>query len=90
MVYYHDQTQATVAVLNTVWDTARDADEFSKAFEEYASARFDSSAKTSGEILSWDVPDGYHEFFSSNSQTTWIIAPDPETARALRNAFGNP
>ncbi len=77
-VYYNAQSGQTMMVLHTVWDTEAEADEFAAAFRAYADARFDSSAPDV-----WAGPDGIHTFHQSDAATTWILAPDAETAEAV-------
>ena len=90
VVYYNDQINATALVLQTNWDSAREADEFSQAFEKYASARFDTLASTQADLKIWDSPDSSNLFRKNGEQTTWILAPDSSTAQAIYNTLVTP
>ena len=74
VVYQHDDGNI-VMVLHTTWDTSEDADEFTAAFRDYAEARFGASSTDT-----WQGEDGFHIFTQVNDTTTWILAPDENTA----------
>ena len=78
VVYYNDDTQETVMVLNSVWDTTADADEFANAFRNYADMRFGNSSNDT-----WQDNDSYHEFHFDANITTWILAPNAEIATSI-------
>jgi hypothetical protein len=71
MVYYNPDTQETIMVLNTTWDTSEDADEFTTAFRDYAQDRFGSPVDDT-----WQGEDGVHAFYRNGDETAWILAPD--------------
>ncbi len=76
-------------VLLTVWDSSRDAFEFTEAFDEYAGLRF-GERKTEQADRRWSWQRGAVRLERSYDQTLWILAPDPETADALRRAIEFP
>ena len=78
LVYYKPDTQETVMVLNSVWDTTADAGEFANAFRNYADMRFDKSSNDT-----WQDSDGYHELHLDADTTTWILAPNAEIATSI-------
>ena len=77
-VYFNADTQETAMVMQTVWDTGNDADEFAAAFREYARNRFGSSSTDT-----WQGADDFHTFHFEDKTTTWILAPNAELAAAL-------
>jgi hypothetical protein len=89
VVYSQDQGDATVSVLNTIWDTPGDALEFSTAFQDYARARFGDPALEESNHIAWEHDGGYDLFQFEGSQTVWISAPDAGTANALLDAVLN-
>jgi hypothetical protein len=78
VVYYNADTQKTVMVLNSVWDTTVDAGEFTNAFRDYADTRFGKSSNDT-----WQDSDSYHEFHFDEDTTTWILAPNAEITTAI-------
>jgi hypothetical protein len=82
-VYHNDSTGETVFVMQTIWDTASEADEFAEAFQEYAEARFGVSASQEGDIFTWENAEGFSSFTQSGDMTTWISAPDSATAQSV-------
>lgn len=89
LVYQNSQTQGLVLVHQNVWDTALDGDEFVTAFKEYGLARYGSPASQQFDQITWITPDGYHVLYFGSGQTTWIFAPDAETAAAIWDALQN-
>lgn len=84
-IYWDEQADLPLVVLYSVWDTTADADEFSAAFEDYASLRWGKAASSSaaGEFT-WDAgPEGAVIFSHSGDETVWVIAPTLEDARLL-------
>lgn len=82
VVYHNTDIGSTIMVLHTLWDTSNDADEFADAFQDYANARFGTSS-TEG----WQGNDGYHTFVQEGDTTTWILAPDAETAQMVKDSL---
>ena len=81
-VYYHEETQATVMVLLTTWDTPGDADEFADAFRDYANDRFGNASDDQ-----WRGADGDHRFYQVVDTTAWILAPETETIDLIWQAL---
>ena len=86
---YNDQADQGAFVLLTVWDSKRDASEFSAAFRAYGEVRW-GDAQASGGATVWQTPASYALFETSFDQTLWILAPDAATAQALRAAIAFP
>jgi len=82
-VYYHPSNQSTIMVLNTLWDSPDEATEFFKTFKDYAKVRFGRPVDNQKSFITWESQDGYHLMQRSGDQTTWILAPDSETAQAI-------
>jgi hypothetical protein len=78
VVYHNADSGETVMVLQTTWDSTDEAAEFAAAFRDYATGRFGSSTSDQ-----WQGADGYHTFDLDGDTTTWIMAPDAETAKAV-------
>lgn len=78
VVYYNADATETVMVLNSVWDTPAEADEFADSFRDYADDRFGRSTHDN-----WQGVDGYHVFYHQEDKTTWILAADAEQAAII-------
>jgi hypothetical protein len=76
-------------VLQTIWESSGDAEEFSAAFQEFAGARFGSPASGQGGSFTWEDSTGRTEFRSESETTTWILAPDQDTAQAVLDLIQN-
>jgi hypothetical protein len=79
--YLNPDTDEVVFVLDTVWDTTEDADEFAAAFIDYASLRWDLGATSS--VRSWSGVDGTVVFWQDGDRTVWVTAPSFEMASAI-------
>ena len=74
--YLNQDTDEVVFILDYVWDTTSDADEFTAAFKSYANLRWDPSASLMTGHSTWTGADGVVDFFQNGSRTVWVIAPD--------------
>lgn len=83
LVLHNDATNATIFVMETVWDTTNDAAEFSTSFEKYANSRFGLKASPQGNTLTWTYSGGFSSFLHSGATTIWIISPDASTAQTI-------
>ncbi|MBG0784797.1 MAG: hypothetical protein H0S79_06820 [Anaerolineaceae bacterium] len=79
--YLNPDTDEVVFVMDTVWDTPEDADEFAAAFIDYASLRWDLGATSS--IRSWTGVDGTVAFWQDGDRTVWVAAPTFEMVSAI-------
>lgn len=87
-IYYNENTQQIVLVIDWLWDRERDADQFADAFEDYANARFGVLGDNQGDWQAWEVPEATNLFYAKDDRTTWIYAPDIGTAEAIAEAMG--
>ncbi|MEJ2302410.1 MAG: hypothetical protein P8Y14_12870 [Anaerolineales bacterium] len=89
-VYYNSREDETVMVLQTTWDSQKDASEFSTAFQQYADGRFGSSKGSSSGGQIWEIPGTYLQFQTNGLTTTWLQAPDSTVAAAVDQALREP
>jgi hypothetical protein len=86
---YHDEQQQAIFVLMTLWDRARDAEEFYLTFRTYGQVRFGEG--TSSNIhTTWDSDEGAVLIERWGNQTLWILAPENEVLETLRQAIEFP
>jgi len=78
--YLNEDTDQVVFILDYVWDTTADADEFTAAFTSYANSRWDRGDSLMLGHMSWTGIDGVVDFFQNGSRTVWVIVPDAVTA----------
>jgi len=90
VVYSNEDTNQTVMVLHTVWESSGDANEFSAAFQEYAQTRFGSPASDQTGFSAWEDSTSRTEFRSAGDTTTWILAPDQDIADTVQDQVENP
>ena len=83
--YFNDETRQTALVQISSWDRLSDAEEFYLALRSYGDSRL---GEHSGDTLTsrWE---GARELMLAerkSDQVLWILAPDPATLDALRQA----
>jgi len=86
---YHDGSDQGALVLMTIWDSAKDAEEFYLAFEDYGKSRFDNGS-ISNLISTWDSNGGLVHVERWGNQTLWILAPGAQELEILRDAIAFP
>jgi hypothetical protein len=87
-IFSNSQNQPAV-VFVADWDTAKDANEFSDAFTQYASDRWGKVNKDAQGISTWQKDTTFVLFSHSSQRTIWVQAPDEATARAILKALGS-
>ncbi|UCF62352.1 MAG: hypothetical protein JSV37_06550 [Anaerolineaceae bacterium] len=90
LAFYNEVQDIDAFVLVSQWDTMPDVHEFDAAFRDYADARFGDRITTSSYSASWHGEIGYVILERRSNQALWILAPDAETAQALRQAITFP
>ncbi len=75
-IYLNEETDETIFIMDSVWDTTEDAGEFIDAFYQYASQRWSSLADTLSDARLWQGQDGKIAFWHQGDRTLWVMAPD--------------
>ena len=83
VIYLNEDTDQVVFILDAVWDTTADADEFSAAFKTYAGYRWDDADPILSGHTTWIGDEGVVDFFQTGDRTVWVIAPDVQTAKSV-------
>lgn len=85
--YLDEETDEVVFILDMVWDTTEDADEFSEAFIKYADLRWVSGSEEINGYDTWtgdwDSDQGVTVFIQDGDRTLWVMAPDRETMESI-------
>lgn len=83
--YLNEDDQSVVFVMESVWDSEKDADEFAEAFSDYANLRWqDSDTRISG-YPSWTGENVSVVFLQEGSRTLWVMAPSEEMVSTILN-----
>jgi hypothetical protein len=86
-VYYHETSSTTVMVITYLWENETAALDFAQTFRDYATARFDQPVLDQTGRTAWRTDSVFSEFRSNGLETTWILAPDEETAQVIWNVM---
>ncbi len=83
---FNEGQEKGMLVLGTKWDTVRDAHEFFGGFLSYGDARFGERILSSTTHAEWEGTEGFASIELRGDQTLWLLAPDEDTLRDLRDA----
>lgn len=73
--YLEEGSDNVVFILDLVWDTTQDADEFERAFIKYADLRWGSSSGAISGFPTWESAQGISVLMREGDRTLWVIAP---------------
>ena len=76
--YLDENTNQTIFIMDSIWDTNKDTDEFITAFEHYASKRWEAVAGSSLGADIWQGEGVIVAFWQSGNRTVWVMAPNME------------
>ena len=85
--YQNESTGEGVFVLDTVWDTTTDAEEFSDAFEDYASRRWEGQAAVIAGYPTWEDANSTALLLHDGDRTLWILSTDRELIPQILDQF---
>jgi hypothetical protein len=87
IVFHQPDTDETVMVFRTSWESSKEAEEFIEAFQDYAGSRFGEPVDEASNQITWEVNGEVHVLLMEGFYTTWIAAPDRDLADAIRDAI---
>ena len=87
--YYNDDSGESALVLVSSWDRMADAEEFFLALREYGDQRFGRREGDARKVR-WLASDEVMLAERASDQVLWILAPDPDSLDALRQAVSLP
>ncbi|MGD2159132.1 MAG: hypothetical protein PVG32_19800 [Anaerolineales bacterium] len=85
VVYYNKAEESTVLVLQSLWDSNLEAEQFASAFNTYATSRFGAPVIEEAGSWEWKSTEGYSTFSIKEQFTTWIIAPEKEVTEVVQD-----
>jgi hypothetical protein len=90
LAFEHRESEQSILVLLSSWDTVRDAHEFAAAFRLYGDARFGERSVSTTSEAAWENGASYSHFYLLGDQTLWILAPDETVAALVRDSVEFP
>ncbi len=75
-VYASGDNTQRVLIINSIWDSAQDADEFASVYAEYAMTRFGSSATRSNSNGEWWIGSDVLNFSHTDDRTRIVVGPN--------------
>jgi len=82
-VYLNENKDQTIFIMDSLWDTPEDVDEFITAFDQYASKRWEPVSEA---ILGADIWQSEGEtvaFWHTEERTLWVMAPNRELLETI-------
>lgn len=81
--YLDENTNQTIFIMDSIWDTTKDTDEFIAAFEQYASKRWEAVSESSLGADIWQGEGVTVAFWQSGNRTVWVMAPNMELLETI-------
>lgn len=85
--YLNEDTDEVIFILDMVWDSLMDADEFAVALGQYAGLRWDVAPQQVAGEQTWVGSDGTVVLMQDGDRTLWIIAPTAALAETVFEAL---
>jgi hypothetical protein len=82
-IYLNEETDEVIFILDMVWDSTADADEFIAALTQYADQRWDAADRQIAGQLTWQGSEGTVVLTRATDRTLWIITPTDVLAETL-------
>jgi hypothetical protein len=82
-IYLNQNTDEVIFILDMVWDTTDDADEFSMTLDKYANTRWDAADEQLSGQRTWRGQEGTVVFMQEGDRSLWIIAPTDALAEMI-------
>ncbi len=76
--YLNESTDDVVFILDSVWDTSGDAEEFGEGFIQYADLRWGESENQIMDLPAWEGSVGISVFLIEGDRTLWVMAPSED------------
>lgn len=81
--YLNESSDEVIFILDMVWDSQQDADEFMDAITYYAGLRWNPAAQGIAGQPTWSGQEGAVVLFQDGDRTVWIIAPTDALAEII-------
>ncbi len=81
--YLNTNTDALIFILDTIWDSTADANEFAAALTNYADLRWATAEEQIAGQPTWTGVEGIIVFMQAGDRTLWIIAPTDALAESV-------
>jgi hypothetical protein len=81
--YLNEETEEITFVMDAVWDTTDDAEEFAEAFKDYADQRWDESDELILDFNTWSGANLQIVSILEGNRTIWVMGPSAEIVEAV-------
>lgn len=85
--YLNEETDQVVFVMDVVWETLQDADEFADTFIDYAGLRWETADSTVQGYSTWSGANGTVILMQEGDRTLWVMAPEAEMVESILTAL---
>ena len=84
------KSEDSALILLTLWDTMRDAHEFSASFIEFGVQQYGTPTEQSISEAAWELDDQAVAFMRVSNQTLWVVAPDSASLEQIMDEIPFP
>ncbi len=81
--YQNGETNQVAFIMDTIWDTTDDADEFAEAFGQYADLRWAPNDEKIQGLTTWNTGTGVAFLYTEGDRTLWLMAPDMDVLTTI-------
>jgi hypothetical protein len=85
--YFNEKSDEVIFILDMVWDTTADADEFIVALTNYADLRWQPADQRISGQATWQELEGTLVLIQDGDRTLWLIAPEDSLAETIFTAL---
>ena len=84
LVYWNPDTQQSVFIMRSRWDSTQDTNTFWSAMEQYGQDRWGTPALSQTDRMDWEnTGNGFVTLRRSGQEVIWLITPDAATAENM-------
>jgi hypothetical protein len=83
LLLMNEKSENSALILLTLWDTMRDAHEFTAGFIEFGIQQYGMPTVKSVSEATWELDDQAVGFVRVSNQTLWVVAPDSASLELL-------
>jgi len=85
--YQNDSMDEVLFVMDTIWDTVSDAEEFAGAFEDYADRRWGDAEGEIAGYPAWEDTSSATLLKHEGNRTVWLLTSERETLPVILDQF---
>lgn len=86
-VYWNPALKQTAMLMDILWESDGETEEFAQVFLNYAVTRFGEAHTIQEDLHTWQTQDGFHMLQIQGNHSIWIFAPSQEIADSILDSL---